>query len=39
MDSLLESQPLSGLSILKLWIGECCQIIRPQSLKIILTDQ
>lgn len=39
LTSNLESQQLSGLSILKLWIGESGQIIRPQSLKIILTDQ
>ncbi|MDB9425908.1 hypothetical protein PN437_13570 [Microcystis aeruginosa CS-564/01] len=38
LTSNLESQPLSGLSILKLWIGECCQIIGSQSLKITLTD-
>ncbi|WP_185239470.1 hypothetical protein [Microcystis aeruginosa] len=39
LTSNLESQPLSGLSILKLWIGESGQIIGSQSLKIILTDQ
>ncbi|MBE8995491.1 hypothetical protein [Microcystis aeruginosa] len=39
LTSNLESQPLSGLSILKLWIGESGQIIGSQSLKITLTDQ